>query len=192
MMDIKKGWVALLLPILAVSFLGAQSLAELSKKEKERRAAVKGKTTVITNANLTKLKKKAAVTVSQTEAAPGERPTLIEPQARPSGNAAPPAVRAPFTVQTAESGRGNLSEGEKAQTKEALKDRWAKAQEMVDLLTMKMNALWQRFYNMDDMTTRDKVQIEISDTYQKLLKAQDDEAKAKEDLETFLSNSRKD
>lgn len=190
-MDIKKGWATLLLPILAVSFLGAQSLAELSKKEKERRAAVKGKKTIITNADLTKLKKKAAVIVSPTEAAPGEGPAPAGTQARPSGTAPPPAGRAPFTVQTAESGRGNLSEGEKEQTKEALKDRWAKAQEMVDLLTMKMNALWQRFYNMDDMTTRDKVQIEISDTYQKLLKAQDDEAKAKEDLETFLSNTRK-
>jgi len=55
-MDIKKVSAAVLLSLLTVTFLGAQSLAELSKKEKERRAAIKGKKTVITNADLTRLK----------------------------------------------------------------------------------------------------------------------------------------
>ncbi len=189
-MDIKKAWAALLLPLVTVSFLGAQSLAELSKKEKERRAAIKGKKTVITNADLAKLKKKAAVTVAQAEPAAG----MPGPEGRRPGveGETPPAAPPPFTVRRAESGKAPLSDGEVADTRETLKQRWAAAQEMVELLTMKMNALWQRFYNMDDMTSRDSVQIEIGDTYQKLLKAQEDEARAKEELEAFLSNTRKD
>jgi hypothetical protein len=189
-MDNKRVWAVFLLPLLAVSFLGAQSLADLSKKEKERRASVKGKKIIITNDDLAKVKKKASVIVAQTEAAPGESDQADHQRA--TGNAPAAASRAPFTVQAATSGKAPLSEGEQGQTKEALKERWATAQEMVDLLTMKMNALWQKFYNMDDMSTRDSIQLQISETYQKLLKAQEDEAKAKEELETFLSNTRKD
>ena len=189
-MDIKRVWTVFLLPLLAVSFLGAQSLADLSRKEKERRASIKGKKIIITNNDLAKVKKKASVVVAQTEAAPGGSDQADRQTA--TGSGPPAAPRAPFTLQAANSGKASLSEGEQGQTKEALKERWANAQEMVDLLTMKMNALWQKFYNMDDMSTRDSIQLQISETYQKLLKAQDDEAKAKEELEAFLSNTRKD
>ena len=48
----KTRWLAaFVLPFLLVSFLQSQSLADLAKKEKERRAALKGKpATVITTA----------------------------------------------------------------------------------------------------------------------------------------------
>lgn len=58
------------------------------------------------------------------------------------------------------------------------------AQEYVELLTLKMNALWQEFYSMDDMTSRDWIQQQISKTYEKLLKAQEDEAKVRTQFES--------
>ncbi len=75
--------------------------------------------------------------------------------------------------------------------KTLLEDQLNKAQELVDLLTMKMNALWQQFYNMDNMETRDKIQLEISETYNKLLKAQEGQVRAEEELNNYVSRPRK-
>ncbi|MCP2605249.1 hypothetical protein NLC29_03750, partial [Candidatus Aminicenantes bacterium AH-873-B07] len=75
--------------------------------------------------------------------------------------------------------------------KEEYEQRWKKAKEYVELLTLKMNGLWQEFYSMDDMTSRDKIQREISETYQKLLRAQQEEARTKKELEKFLIEAKK-
>jgi hypothetical protein len=190
-MDHKKTSVVLVLSFLTVSFLGAQSLAEMAKKEKERRNALKKKPAVITNVDLAKVKKKSAVSVSTPDAPPGEAQGGIG-DAVANDVGAPQAPRAPFTVRTATSGNANLSDSEQEQTREALKQKWDLALERVDLLTMKMNALWQEFYSLDDMTPRESIQQQISETYEKLLKAQDEEAVAKEELEGFLSRTRKD
>ncbi|MGZ5495461.1 MAG: hypothetical protein ACXWFO_01805, partial [Candidatus Aminicenantales bacterium] len=64
--------------------------------------------------------------------------------------------------------------------------------EMVDLLTTKMNALYQEFYGLDNLKSREMVQIQISDTYDKLLKAETDSAQAKKDFEDFLAQKKKD
>jgi len=58
-MGTKKLLATLFLPLLLTSFLQAQSLAELAKKEKERRAAVKGKGTTITTADIAKVESPA-------------------------------------------------------------------------------------------------------------------------------------
>jgi hypothetical protein len=50
-----------------------------------------------------------------------------------------------------------------------------------------MKALWQQFYNMDTMGTRDKVQLEISETNDRLLKAREDMARAEEELNNYVS-----
>ena len=154
----KKILAALFLPLLVVSFLSAQSLAELSKKEKERRAALKGKHgPVVTNEDLGKMKKKPAVTTVE-PAKTGEETQAENPEdpaetATPPGEAATDspggadAVRAgprPIRNRPSPISRFNA-------TKTELEDQWNRAQEMVDLLTMKMNALWQQFYSMDDM-----------------------------------------
>ena len=91
-----------LLPLLLVSFLSSQSVTELSKKEKERRAAVKGKpASVVTNADLAKVKRKPAVEVAEPEK------TAAEAQA--SGEtAAPPAQEGTQTpLETLERGSGS-------------------------------------------------------------------------------------
>ncbi len=50
-MQIKKILAIVFLPLLIVSFLHAQSVTELAKKEKERRAAIKGKKALDGSAN---------------------------------------------------------------------------------------------------------------------------------------------
>ena len=198
----KKIFVAFFLFLLGMSFLSAQSLAEASKKEKERRAALKGKQTVVTNADLGKTKKKAAMTESVPEM-PAEE---LEGAAPPDGEQAPaedsapgepsPGETPPAAVETppeaappAAQGAPPLSVEEFSQRKTELEDTWNKAQEMVELLTMKMNGLWQEFYSLDDMTARDKIQQQISETYEKLLKVQQDETKAREELDTFIART---
>ncbi len=196
----KKISVAFILFLLGVSFLSAQSLAEASKKERARRAALKGTQTVVTNEDLGKLKKKAAMTESvpenpAEEAVVDEAEGTVPPggeeaQAQPTeqGEAPPAAVEtppeaAPPSAQTEPA----LNQEEFGRRKAELEDVWNKAQELVDLLTMKMNGLWQEFYNLDDMTARDKIQQQISETYEKLLKTQQDATKAREELDTFIA-----
>ncbi len=193
----KKITVAFFLLLLGVSFLSAQSLAEASKKEKERRAALKGKQTVVTNEDLGKIKKKAAMTETvpekpAEEAVAGEAEATVspegeQPQAEEAapGEAPPPAVEAPPAPEA----EPTLSQEEFNRRKSELEDASNKAQELVDLLTMKMNGLWQEFYSLDDMTARDTIQQKISETYEKLLKAQQDATKAKDDLDAFIATT---
>ncbi len=75
------------------------------------------------------------------------------------------------------------------QQRAALEDKWNRAQELVDLLTMKMNALWQQFYSLDDMTAKESIQLQIGETYEKLLKAQEEEGVAREELNAFVSRT---
>src|SRR5512143_3634030 len=91
----KTRWLAtLVLPFLLVSFLQSQSLAELAKKEKARRAALKGKTAiVITTADIARVKKRPAVETTTQELAveEGAETAQVEGQAQ-EGQAPPPTV----------------------------------------------------------------------------------------------------
>lgn len=196
----KKISLAFVLFLVGVSFLSAQSLAEASKKEKERRAALKGKQTVITNADLGKNKKKAAMTESAPER-PAEEAVIDEAEGAvpPAGEEAqapvaeqgeaPAGETPPEAAPPTEEAEPSLGLEEFNVRRAELEDVLNKAQEMVDLLTMKMNGLWQEFYSLDDMTARDKIQQQISDNYEKLLKAQQDATKAQEDLDTFIAKT---
>ena len=83
--------VFLFLPLVLASFLQSQSLADLAKKEKERRAALKGKAaTVITTADLAKVKKRPAVESTGQEQAAEEGAEAAEGQAKEG--VAPPAT----------------------------------------------------------------------------------------------------
>jgi len=201
----KKILAVLFLPLLMVSFLSAQSLAELSKKERVRRAAAKGKTTIVTNDDLGKITKKAAVSSGQ-PAKTGEEDLAENPEAvvedvtPPEGeNAQQPQQTTPPAVEPAPPEQAPPSDQELVLTDEQfnarkteLEDRWNKAQEMVDLLTMKMNGLWQEFYSLDDMTARDRIQQQISENYEKLLRAQQDETAAREELDAFIAGTNRE
>lgn len=193
-----KCLAALVLPLFLASFLQSQSLAELAKKEKERRAAMKGKTTVITSADVAKVKKRPAV-----EAVPDAVPVEGEVQAAEGAAGAPPEGAPPAAGEqaaeaAAEEPASTPQEDQAAQAAKDLEKRQAEladlAQqkaELVELLTLKMNALYQEFYGLENLKSRELLQIQISDTYDKLLKAETESAKAQKDLEDFLAQSKK-
>jgi hypothetical protein len=206
-MGTKKLLATLFLPLLLVSFLQAQSLAELAKKEKERRAALKGKGTTITTADIAKVKKRPAVeTVEPTQAQAEEQAAQAGEtgaQGLPEGAAPPAGQQAGDTAQAAaepaKPGDQDPAGDKAAQTAQDLQkkqnelaDIAQQKAEMVDLLTLKLNTLYQEFYGLDNLKSREMIQVQISDTYDKLLKAETESAKAKKDLEDFMAQAKKD
>lgn len=75
------------------------------------------------------------------------------------------------------------------ETSGSLEEQLKRVQELVGLLTLKMNALWQEFYSLDDMTPRDLIQKQISETYLQLQKAKAEEERLKKQLQE--NNSRR-
>jgi hypothetical protein len=182
-MSAKKALALVFLTAILSSFLFPQSLAEIAQKERERRAGLKGKkAAVITNADLAKLKKKAAL-----ETPPG-------PPAPESVEAVTPGAAPPAPAETpGQPGTAIPSPSEPvAPDLKALQERFDKAKEYVDLLTLKMGSLWQQFYSLEDMTTKGVLQQTIAETFIKLEKAQEDETQARQDLERFLGQQKKE
>ncbi|HSA94478.1 MAG TPA: hypothetical protein VLJ16_00400 [Acidobacteriota bacterium] len=192
-MSMKKIVSLLFLPLLLASFLHSQSLADLAKKEKERRAALKGKaTTVVTSADIAKVKKRPAVEATgaqaaEGEAAAGEGAAATPPEGAPqTAAAAPPEKAAPVPETPAEDAAAK-SAAEIQKKQKELADAAQEKIELVELLNLKLNALYQEFQGLDNIKTREIIQQQISDTYDKLLKAETDSAKAQKDLEDFMA-----
>jgi len=182
-MSAKKIFVLGFLFSILSSLLFPQTLAEIAQKERERRAALKGKrAVVITNADLAKLKKKPALETPLPPPAPVKE-EIVSPEASPPA-AAEPQDQPPAAPPAAE----NLAPPDL----KMLQERWDKAREYVELLTLKMGALWQQFYSLEDMTTKDAVQQSIAETFLKLQNAQEEETQARQDLEKFLGQQKKD
>jgi hypothetical protein len=178
-MRARRTTISILLLLTCSFFLSAQSLVDVAKKEKERRAKLKGKKSiVVTNSVLKKKKIEPAISVQTLESPIQEIPSLSQiPNQRSLDNISDQAAT------------------EKDQTSffdvKNLEDKRKEANEHVALLTLKMNALWQEFYSMDDMTPRDHIQRQISETYLQLQKAQNDLESAKKELEEARTKSRK-
>ncbi len=167
-MKAKRG-VAFFFGFLFLSSLAfSQSLAELAKREKERRAKLTKKSEVITNAHLAQIKKTSAV-------APQEIILLSEKSEEYPGESW--ETQSPYGAQEA------MEKTEPLKVKEDVEEKWRRAKEYAELLTVKLNSLWQEFYSMDDMTSRDSIQREINDTFEKLQKALEEEEKARGELE---------
>jgi len=172
----KKMVLTLILPLFLASLLTAQSLAELSQKEKERRESLKGKRPVpVTNADLSRLRKKAGL----------ETPAL-PPQPTPENQPAADNSQ-PEPVSPAEGSDSGVPEGMADGYRTALEGRYNQAKEYADLLELKMAALWQEFYSMDDMTSRDSIQQDMAATFDKLEKARADENAVKKELDDYLA-----
>jgi hypothetical protein len=195
-MSKKKLLASLFLPLLLASFLQSQSLAELAKKEKERRAALKGKATTVTTADIAKVKKRPAVESTEAQAAvegeaeaqvqqEGALPVAGQQAAEQPAQAVKPAEEPP----PAEAAVPSAQDIQKKQNE--LAEIAQQKVEMVELLTLKLNSLYQEFHGLDNLKSRELVQIQISDTYDKLLKAETESAKAKKDLEDYLAQAKK-
>jgi hypothetical protein len=174
--------------LLAASLYG-QSVVELSRREKARRQELKGRQPkVVTNADLAALKKTPAVTVTEAPA-PGQEassPEAAPPGTSPSQGETPPnSGREDMVPAVTENGPPMISPEAAAalNPRATLEAQYKAACGLVDTLTSQMNLLWQQFYNLNNMQTQGHVQQQIDETYQKLLKAQADQARLKAQLD---------
>jgi hypothetical protein len=185
-MTLKKIIVALSVPLFLSSFVFSQSVVELAKKEKERRASLKNqKPLVITNSTLRNLTRRSAVIISGSILPAEETPPE---ETTPPAEATPPEGMPP---------NPNAAEPQKQNEKDIntqiaeLEQKWNSQKEYVSLLNTRIAGLWQEYYSMDDMMDRGGIQKEIAETSQKLDKAQQDETKMREDLEKLRGQVKK-
>lgn len=195
-MNIKKILWAALPIFLLTSALLSQTVTDMAEKEKDRRESLKGKKpVVVTNADLAKLKKTAAYvgsgSGSQTQGkAAGTASSTASTMAGP-GTAPAPSLPVGVSDQQAQSSQA-ASQVMNQQLKRSLEEKYEKAKEYRELLELKMNSLQLQFFNLADTKSKDLVQKDISETYAKLLGAQEADNKAREDLEKFLGQSLKE
>ena len=160
------------LPLILCSFLFSQSLVDLAKKEKERRENFKRKKSiVVTNADLTRLKKKATLVVPQSVRDKEEKANVSEPEIKS------------FPGESASLEIVETDKSEFPTPTSRLEERWTRANEHVELLTLKINALWQEFYSLDDGTSQESIQKNIDEASVRLQKARQDEEKLRMELE---------
>jgi hypothetical protein len=141
--------------MLFVNFLCSQSVVELAKKEKERRAKLKGKrAVVVTNADLRNLKRQEAV-------------AIIEPAFDEDRIFIPK----------------EKVERDDTEEQARLEANWNMANERASLLTLRMNELQQRFFSFENQYDRAEMQREIFETFQKLQEAKQNAETAKRELD---------
>jgi len=190
-----------LLIVLAVigftASLGAQSVVELAKREKARRESLAGRhAAVVNNHDLLQVKKTSAVEVAIPVQEGSER-ALAEDQGTdaaalpsddaqsvpPSGSGAPSGHRIVPSV----SPNGPLITGDlnrdQAEGRGTLEAQFKSANELVDLLTTKMNALRQQFEFQDAMVPGSVIQEQMAETNQRLVKAQAQQARIQAEME---------
>ncbi|MBM3306055.1 MAG: hypothetical protein FJY79_08985 [Candidatus Aminicenantes bacterium] len=188
----KRAVVVLVLAGFAAA-LSAQSVADLARKERERREALKGRrATVVTNDDLLRVAKRPAVEISSR--APGW--DIVEGD-EPERVTGPESATGPGTVvsapEAAEGSSRRITPRVTAPGPSLMPDRDAvdqmgmgagpleaqlkAAEELVDLLETKLAALKQEYEFQNNMVPNYVIEKELNDTYQRLQKAQAQEAR---------------
>ena len=189
-MNLKKIAAGFILPFLLTSLLCSQSVVELAKKEKQRRTNLRlqgkrGK--IVTKADLKNIKRGAALTTILSLTSSSESQIVTStPEESLTGE------EQLSEAQAAEPATAEDEEAEGLKTLQAqLEDQWNKAKENVNTLSRKLNTLWKQFYSMDDLSARENVQSEISETSQQLQKAKEEETSIREKLRKVIAALRK-
>ena len=180
--------------LLVCSFLLlSQSLVDVAKKEKERRAKLKGKSgKVVTNDDLMKVKKKPKVVTNEDLEKSQRQPSVSIPSQQESKEETiEKAEKAEIKTSLSESESPEPSKMDEKVHLESLQGKYEKAKAQMEMLTNKMNGLFMKYYSTDNMTPKEMIQSEISRTSLQLQKARDDEEKAKKELEDFKSKKLK-
>lgn len=192
-MKIVKRAVVLFVTVGFAATLSAQNVAELARKERERREALKGRrATVVTNDDLLRVAKRPAVEVSsrpagwdiveadepdrdtEQEAGPGRVTVVSAPEAAEgSSRRITPRVTAPGPSLTGDSGSADQA----GTGSGALDAQLRAAEELVDLLETKLAALKQEYEFQNNMVPNYVIEKELNDTYQRLQKAQAQETR---------------
>jgi len=190
-MSLKKIAAGFILPFLLTSLLCSQSVVELAKNEKQRRAKLRlqgkrGK--IVTKADLKNIKRGAALTTILSLTSTRSRQiTTSTPVETPAREEQPIEVQAAEPVIAEDK---EAAEGLKTLQAE-LEDRWEKAKGNVNTLSRKLNTQWKQFYSMDDLSARENVQREISSTSQQLQQAKGEETSIREELRKVTASLRK-
>lgn len=166
-----------------IGSLYGQSVAELAKQEKARRDGLGPKRAkVVTNADLAAVRKTPAVTVTIPESSEEANPSGVVPEGSADNSGA-----VAMTPQVIKDGPGLFQDNSNSATGPAAgadaASRLKAAEDLIDLLTTKINALMQQATNLDNMTPKDSIQKQIDETNQKLLRVQDEAAKLKAQIE---------
>jgi hypothetical protein len=174
-----------------IGSLYGQSVADLAKQEKARREGLGAKRAkVVTNADLAAVRKTPAVVVGNPDASEEANPSgVVGTDASgvvPAGSSdnSGPVVMTPRVLKD---GPGLFSDNGPASGADTAA-RLKAAEDLIDLLTTKMNALMQDANNLNSMTPKDVLQKQIDETNQKLLRVQDEAAKLKSQIEAGKQN----
>jgi hypothetical protein len=163
----KRALIVVMVLGLAVS-LGAQSLVELAKREKERRAQFQGRhAPVITRRELALVKKTGAIEVIRPEGIAGDE-TAGAGQAENEVGLINPGTN----EETAGQPAAENAEDPIPDTPEALADQLRTVDELVASLTDEMNALRQRYESQDAMVPGYVLQEQLDVANQRLARAQ--------------------
>jgi len=152
--------------------LGAQSLVELAKREKERRESFRGcHAVLVTNRDLLQVKKVAAVEVTNPDAVSGDdlRGAAATDVSDDAGLAEPPPGSKAASRPTR---MGDNATDDPTEGGGPLEDQLKAADELVDHLTTEMNALLQQYEAQNTMVPGSVIQQQIEETNQRLVRAQ--------------------
>ena len=169
-MFIKKLFLSSLILICLSSWASPQSLVELAKKEKERRAkTAQRKTTLIRNVDLIKKKRTPAVGAltnekivsTKTDSVTNLEDENIEPEDNEAENP------------------NEINE----ETVAKLEETWNGSEEYASLLALKIRAMLQEFYGTGDTKVKEDIQRQMNTISQQLEKAKKDTEKAKKEYD---------
>ena len=179
MRNIKRPSIFLIILFFCVNLISSQSLVELAKREKERRARLKGRSVTVLTANTIKIKARKSALSSAQAVNPDADSGQSETDSPPVNRTITPKVK-PVPAEKKAAQEVKIRE-----SRQAIEERWKKAQEYVELLTLKMNALQLEFTSMDDMRSRAEIQRQIAETFKKLQAAQEEEKNIKAELDAL-------
>lgn len=172
---------SLLLTLTFPVVLQAQSLAELAKKEKERRALVKTKVRVLSNTDVDKFQK-GAVTTGVYGAEP-PKSAESQPLAAPSAGASDAARTTPGEVVKDEAyWRTRYKE---------IVDKVRATENKSVLAQLQVNDLYNRFYREQDGFARDSIQRDIQKKLHEIDEGKKALAAAQRELEDFRREARR-
>ncbi|MCJ7681421.1 MAG: hypothetical protein MUP70_11885, partial [Candidatus Aminicenantes bacterium] len=145
-----KKTIPILLFLLMNSLVFSQSLVDLSKREKARRARLKGKTIITLKSGVPARK---GVTLKTDPSGSADETAILEDLSNLDRETPAQKRMIPKTENPPpETGVDQKN----ATDLQKLEEQLVKAKEYVELLTLKMNALRQEFYSMNDMKSRDE------------------------------------
>jgi hypothetical protein len=173
-----------------VGSLYGQSVSELARREKARREALKGnRAKVITNVDLAAVRKTPAVVVVNPDSAEESNAPGITGQdssgltSGGAGDTSGPVVMVPTVAKNGPVLMGNNDSADAPASAGDAESRLKAANELIDLLSTKMNALMQESNNLNTMTPKDVIQRQIDETNRKLIRVQEEAARLKDQIE---------